>query len=160
MFERLHDKIRTLGWADTLWFIVDTLLRRMSFGLARLVKYYFVAQPVATPTIQTSRRGAVRMYVTDVVDDIVRQAPRPEQILQRRLAQQARCVVAERDGALAGFIWRRPDRYREDTLRCEYRWAPTPSAMWDFDVFIAPSHRMGLLFARLWARTHALLAEE
>ena len=160
MLERLKRKIRSFGWPDTCWFVADTFLRRVSFGSARLVKYYFVAQPVAERADEHSRSGSMQIYVTETLDDVICQAPRPVQTMQKRFDQRSRCVVAERDGVFAGFIWLCPEQYREDTVRCDYRWTPPRSAVWDFDVFVAPPFRMGRLFQRLWAHTHGLLAAE
>lgn len=161
LLARVHEKLRSLGWADTSWFIADSLLRRMSFGSARLIKYYFVAQPVShtAPSAPRTASGTL-ISVTDHLTEVVRQAERPERTLQERFTQRARCVVAERDGELAGFIWLCPEHYREDEVRCVYRWIPVREARWDFDVFVAPPFRMGRLFARLWGRAHALLAAE
>jgi hypothetical protein len=160
MLNRVRDKLRSLGWADTLWFIVDSMLRRASFGSAKLIKYYFVAQPVAPGTTSGRGSSSMRLYVAHDCDDVIRQAPRPSRTLLSRFEQHSRCVVAERDGQLAGFVWLCPGRYREDEVRCVYRWDPAPVAVWDFDVFIAPPFRMGRLFARLWERAHQLLAAE
>lgn len=161
MFARLRDKLRTLGWADTLWFTTDRVLGRMSFGSARFIKYYVIAQPVAEVAPSPVRKpGDMQLYVGCCLDDTIRQAARPIQALEDRFAQGSRCVVAERSGTFAGFIWLCPDTYREDTLRCVYRWAPAEAAVWDFDVFVAPPFRMGRLFARLWERAHSLLAAE
>jgi hypothetical protein len=156
----LRRKIQSLGWADTFWLGVDQLLRRITLGSARLSKYYFVAQPVAAGAIEKPPGTGMRLYVADTLDDIVRQAPLAAPALQQRFAQRSRCVVAESDGTLAGFIWLCPDRYREEKVRCHYRWVPAASAEWDYDVFIAPRHRMGRLFGRLWERAHALLASQ
>jgi len=157
---RLTTAIRSLGCADTAWFVGDRLLRRVSRGSVRLVKYYFVAQPVVASAKESGLDGRVRIYVAEGVDEVITQAPRPSHVLQERFRQRSRCVVAERNGQLAGFIWVCPEGYREDVLRCEYRWTPVRSAAWDFDVFIDPAFRMGRLFSRLWSRTHALLDSE
>lgn len=159
MLGRLPLRIRSFGWADTAWLGVHGLLRRLSRGSARLSKYYFVAQPVAAAA-PPPPRGAVRMYVADAVDDVVRQAPLAEAALHERFARGSRCVVAAREGRLAGFIWLSPGPHHEEAVRCRYRWAPPAAAAWDYDVFIAPDERMGRLFGRLWARAHALLAAE
>lgn len=153
-------RIRSFGWADTVWLGVHGLLRRVSRGSARLSKYYFVAQPVDSVATTHAPRTRVRMYVANGLDDIVRQAPLGEDALRRRFARGSRCVVAERDGTLAGFIWLSLGSHHEETVRCWYRWAPLAAAAWDFDVFIAPDQRMGRLFGRLWGRAHTLLAAE
>jgi len=156
----MRHRIRSLGWFDTLWLVAHHLLRRVSCGSARLSKYYFVAQPVATGALEGSRGAATRLYVAGAPDDIVCQSSLTTQALERRFAQRSRCVVAERDGRLAGFLWLCPARYSEEAVRCHYRWNPVSAAEWDYDVFIAPSHRMGRLFGRLWAHAQALLAAE
>ena len=161
MLNRVRDKFRTLGWADALWFILASLLRLVSFGSVRLIKYYFVAQPVSGRAAGAARpHGKTRLSVVQGVNDIIRQAPRPEATLLQRFDQRARCVLAECDGELAGFIWLCPNRYREDEVRGVYRWTPVQTAVWDFDVFVAPPFRMGRLFSQLWAYAHALLQTE
>lgn len=160
MLRSLPLRFRSLGWADTIWLGVHGLLRRLSRGSARLSKYYFVAQPVASVAATHAPRTGVRMYVADVLDDIVRQAPLAEDALRQRFARGSRCIVAERDGTLAGFIWLSLGSHLEEAVRCRYRWAPVAAAAWDYNVFIAPDQRMGRLFGRLWARAHALLAAE
>lgn len=159
MWHKFAQKWRTLGAADTAWFVLDRLLRRLSGDRAQLVKYYLVAQPVALAE-PAGASGAVRLYLATQVDDVMRQAPRPEATLQARFAQSSACIVAERSGELAGFVWWCPQPYREDTVRCDYLWTPASLARWDYDVYVAPPFRMGRLFARLWQHTHAQLAAE
>jgi hypothetical protein len=154
MLRRLSGLVSSLGWRDSFWLLADRVLCRTTMGSVRLVKYYFVAQPVKSSPM---RPGTMHLYVTDALDDVIRQAPRPVQTLRDRFAQGARCVVAERDGKLAGFIWFCPESYREDVLRCEYCWTSASGAVWDFDVYIHPDHRMGRLFSRLWSHAHAAL---
>ena len=160
MWSRLQNKIQELGWADASWFIIDSLLARASFGSVRLVKYYFMAQPVTPRSKSPVSPSKTRLYVVESANDIIRQASRPLTTIQQRFDQHARCVLAERDGQLAGFIWLCPNRYVEDQVRCIYRWSPAQSAVWDFDVFVAPPFRMGRLFSQLWECTHVLLQAE
>ena len=104
MLNRVRDKVRLLGWTDTLWFIVDSLLRRASFGSVKVIKYYFVAQPVSGVAANPARPlGGTRLYVATGADQIIGQARRPPQTLQSRFDQRSRCVVAERDSQLAGI---------------------------------------------------------
>lgn len=158
MLRRVKEKLRTLGWADTLAFVAARMVSRFSFGAARLVKYYFVAQPVPSePHALAGSVGSTRYYVALSEDAVLMQAPRPLAVYRDRFAQKARCVVAARGNELAGFIWLCPQTYREDDVRCNYSWAPAAIAEWDFDVYIDPQLRMGRLFARLWERAHAQL---
>jgi hypothetical protein len=158
LWSRLRGKVRTLGCWNALLFTLAMLLRRGSFGSVRLVKYYFVAQPVAHTAVSPGGAAArLQIHVADREDAMLACVPRPAAVITDRFAQGARCVIAQRDGELAGFIWLAPERYREDEVRCLYRWTPASRAAWDFDVFIAPAYRMSRLFGRLWARAHELL---
>lgn len=162
MLSRLRGKLQTLGWSDTALFIVARVVHKVSFGSARLIKYYFVAQPVPQHAPKNARgHGSTRLYLATATDAVIAQAPRPEQVLMDRFsAQHARCIVAHRNEELAGFIWLCPASYCEDEVRCVYRWTPDRLAMWDFDVFIAPQFRMGRLFTRMWDSAHAELRPE
>lgn len=75
---------------------------------------------------------------------------RPAATIQDRFAQGARCLVALRDDDLVGFLWWIEGPYDEDEVRCVFVPQPAERALWDFDVYVAPSHRFGPAFARLW----------
>lgn len=161
MLNRLKGKIRSVGWSDTAFFIVALLVQRASFGFVRLIKYYFVAQPVPQGAEVAAREGgSTQSYLSSHADAVIAQAPRPVHVIHDRFAQGARCVVAKRHDELAGFIWLCPQTYREDEVRCVYRWTPSQAAVWDFDVFIVPRFRMGRLFVRLWEKAHAQLRSD
>lgn len=160
MMQRFKQTLRTFGWADTLTYTAAWLLRKVSFDHAALRKYYFVAQPVQAGASPRQPSGSTRLYLAEQADAVIAQAGRPDAVITERFAQQSRCVVAEKNGELAGFIWLCPYVYREDEVRCDYRWTPAAAAAWDFDVFVAPPFRLGRLFARLWEHTHALLQRE
>jgi hypothetical protein len=161
MLSRLRATVRALGAADALLYLTSRVLRGVSLGHVRLVKYYFVAQPVAPAVDAPGAASArMRMHVLAQPDPLLGATPRAPQVLQARFAQGARCVLAERDGEFAGFIWLCPAPYREDDVRCTYRWTPASLAAWDFDVLVAPPFRLGRLFMRMWERAHALLYAE
>src|SRR5690606_27821891 len=41
--------------------------------------------------------------------------------------------------------------------RCDFRLEPAELAAWDFDIYVAPEHRMGRTFARLWEGANSYL---
>lgn len=161
MLNRLRSTVKSLGWPNGLTYILAVLISRLTRGNARLIKYYFVAQPVppTAPTLAAAS-GNTRFYQAEMPDAAISQAARPESVIRERFAQGAKCIVAERDGELAGCIWLCPQRYREDEVRCLYTWTPAGCAVWDFDVYITSRWRMSRLFARLWERAHAQLRTE
>jgi GNAT superfamily N-acetyltransferase len=83
-------------------------------------------------------------------DVLLTQAPRPAEVLADRYAQGALCFAAIRDDRLAGFLWLCRDRYSEDDVRCTFLLPENGVAWWDFDVWISPDQRNGVLFAKLW----------
>jgi hypothetical protein len=160
MLSRFRGVVRSLGWADALLYLVARTLQRLSFGRVRLVKYHFVAQPVQREPAADRPGGPMRIYVAEQAVAVPAGSPRSPEVIEARFAQHARCIVAEREGEFAGFIWLCPQLYREDEVRCTYRWSPSEAAAWDFDVLVAPRFRMGRLFSRLWGRAHLLLRSE
>jgi hypothetical protein len=160
MLGRLREAVAALGWRDVLWLVAARLIERASFGSGRLIKYYFVAQPVPIAPLPVRASGSIRLYLAHRADDVLARAPRPAGVIADRFGQGACCVVAERDGEPVGFLWWCPGQYREDQVRCRYRWEPASAAVWDFDVFVVPSLRVGRLFARLWLAAHTQLRGE
>jgi L-amino acid N-acyltransferase YncA len=143
---------------DRFLHLLSRLLARLSGGSVRLVRYYIVAQPVpAAAAGQPQRGGRVLIRCADAFDAVIGAAPRPQQVLERRFRDGATCIVAEREGELAGFIWLMRRQYMEDEVRCLYVLEPAARAAWDFDVYVAPAHRATRLFSRLWAAAHAWL---
>src|SRR4030095_13510220 len=45
----------------------------------------------------------------------------------------------------------------EDVVRARYEPVPERRAAWDYDIFLVPEERGGLLFVRLWDAAYALL---
>jgi L-amino acid N-acyltransferase YncA len=161
LLNRFRNTVRSLGWVDGLTYIAGVLIARLTGRRGRLIKYYFVAQPVpqASPSARAAS-GNFRFFRTASPEAGSVQIDRPEHVIRQRYAQGAHCIVAERDHELAGCIWLCPEQYREDEVRCVYQWTPPSSAMWDFDVYIAPRWRISRLFARLWEHAHAELRDK
>lgn len=133
--------------ASTLY-LLDKLLRRLP--ACRLPTYRFFVQALADKARLPAGRG--KAYVTrwlTLDDPVLSQLGRPATVIAERFAQGAQCLVATRDGRLAGCIWFVRACYHEDEVRVDFR-LPDPQAVWDFDVFVADGERMGFLFARLW----------
>lgn len=156
-WRRLRLLIRELGWVGTLLFGVDRLLRRLR-PQSGLVYYRFVAQPLAAQA--RLPEGRARHYVFRLVeapDAALDALQRPASVLAARFAQGAQCLLATRAQALVGCIWFVRGSYREDEVRVDYHLPRDGSCVWDFDVFVAPTERLGFLFARQWDVFDALL---
>ena len=150
---------RRLGALNGSLLLLHRLLARVSGGRARLHRYYFMAQPVATKPWLPGRRGAsIEVREVTPSDALVRDFPRPAWAAPFRFEQGAVCLAALSNGACVGFLWMRLGPYREDEVRCRYVPQPEGEAAWDFDLYIHPAHRKGLVFLRLWDEANRYLA--
>jgi hypothetical protein len=150
---------RRLGWLDGSLFLLHRAISRASGGRFRLHRYYFMAQPVATKPWLPGKRGAsIEVREVAASDPLVRDFPRPSWAMPFRFAQGAVCLAALSNGACVGFLWMQLGPYREDEVRCRYVPLPKDQAAWDFDVYVHPAHRKGLVFLRLWDEANRYLA--
>jgi hypothetical protein len=159
-FAALRDNLHLLGFGNGLLYCADRVLAVATRGYCKLYKYYFVAQPVPDERpreVATATR--TRIHRETNADNIVRSFPRPPEVIARRLADGATCLVAERDGEAIGFIWLKFDSYEEDEVRCLYLLEPAKEMAWDFDAFIAPRFRMSRAFVQLWDAAFERLRE-
>ena len=160
IYAAIRDSFAAHGWANGVLYTLSRALERITRGRCRLIKYYFVAQPVPE-----RRKGpAPRATQTEIrrvsgKEDIVARFPRPPDIIAKRFADGATCFVAERNGVLVGFIWLKLDRYEEDEVRCDYLLAPTRGMAWDFDAWVAPEFRMSRAFVDLWEAANEYLRQ-
>lgn len=154
------DSFGRLGWKDGALYAISRVLRRVPGANARLVKYYFVAQPVPR-TMESPAPGAGSIFVAAVRegDPLVAHFPRPPEVIARRYADGAICLAAQGRQGFAGFLWITFGPYDEDEVRCRFVTLPAQTTSWDFDVYVDPAFRMGRAFIRLWQAANACLRE-
>lgn len=156
----LGEMVRRLGLPSALLWGTARAISMASADRWRLIRYRFVAQPVAAgPLAPEGRRSALVIRRVDAGDSLVAQFPRPPAVIAERFRMGAVCLAAEIDGRFAGFLWIKESQYPEDEVRCVYRIEPAADAVWDFDVYIEPAFRFGRTFARLWDAANAWLRE-
>lgn len=155
----LSESVARLGWVDGCLHAVSTGLQRATRGFVRLHKYYFVAQPVASkPWLAGTRGAAIEVREVTASDPLLRAIPRPQWVIPYRFDQGAVCLAAIIGGQCVGFLWMLVGPYLEDEVRCRYIPLPKGEAAWDFDVYVSPEHRGGLVFLRLWDEANQYLA--
>ena len=152
-----------LGWWNTVLFVVSRIVDTVTASRLRLVKYYFVAQPVTALSARgysgISRTGSFTLSWVGADCPFFAQVERPSSVLAARFAQGARCLLATYgSGEFAGFLWFMIGPYDEDEVRARFIPQPDGRAAWDFDVAIAPRFRMGRLFSYLWQAAQAEMA--
>jgi hypothetical protein len=135
------------------------ILRRLPGGVGRLYKYTFWAQPIPEQRMAPQRPGAVSIRRLERGDPALSQIPRDPELVGWRLAHGNVCLGALREDRLVAYLWMSTGPYEEDEVRARFAPEPQGRAAWDYDVFIVPEERGGLLFARLWDAAYALLRE-
>ncbi len=141
-------------------YATSRLLGMLTRGRARLVKYYITAQAVPDGDITPARRGRqIEVQEVERTEILALPFDRPRAVLEARLANGCRCLVARRNGAPLGFQWFTLRDYAEDEVRCLFRLAPDDHCAWDFDIFVLPEARTQAVFTRLWDKCHEILRQ-
>lgn len=154
---RLKLLVHELGAFTAFLYLVDRLLRRAS-GRCGFYYYYFLAQPLGEHLRLPPNRGtAFSFRLLDEPAPVLDALDRPLAVIQQRFAQGAQCLVATRNETLMGCIWFVHHAYREDEVRADYWLPPDQCCVWDFDVYVAESQRLGFLFAKQWDAFDTLL---
>ena len=149
-----------LGLANAILYVADRLLSGLSGARVRIFKYDFMAQPVPhAPWLCRGRGASIVVRRLFAGDAELAELPRPASVIASRFKQGAICLGAFAAGSLIGQLWVVPGAYREDEVRCSYVPLPPGRAAWDFDVYVAPQHRAGFVFLRLWDAANQLLNE-
>ena len=149
--ESFASTLRSLGWVDGLTYLLAQGLDRISRGRIRIVKYDLVVQPVRGGIGVPEHRGTdLEIRELRPGDELLERMGHPPETIAARFRQGGRCLAAVRRGELAGFLWWVEGPYEEDEVRCLFVPRPAGAAVWDFDVYVAPRHRSGPVFARLW----------
>ena len=152
--------VSQLGISNALVYYAARALTLLTGGRARLLKYYFVAQPV--PPIQdvpAHRFVGFRIEEVDAEFVLKLRQPRPPSVIRSRFLQGSRCLALFHGEQFAAFIWLTIGPHREDEVWCSYVPSPTERAAWDFDVFVDERFRMGRAFAALWNGANKYLAD-
>ena len=151
MLRRITSPFREFGLFAGLLYSVDRLLVRIS-PLVRLYFYELMVQPIGTKQLLPSRLTS-RLQWREIRrgDPEIELMPARPEIKQSRFDQNAVCIGAFLDGQLIGYLWLCFKAYEEDEVRCTYLTTPAELAVFDFDLYVLPEHRMGLGFLGVWS---------
>lgn len=146
------------------WPVAWLYLLHRGLGLLRVghvVPYALMAQPIGQGAYAAVRDDPATVTRIALADDALSAAlPRPDAVNRARWAQAARCHLCSVKGQFAGTIWIQRDHYDEDEVQCRYVLAEPATSVWDFDVYVEPSRRLGRTLGRLWKAVDAQLAAE
>jgi GNAT superfamily N-acetyltransferase len=149
--KNIRSTLRDLGAGNSLLLALARFLSWSTGSRARLHKYFIVAQPVLAGALTPPRRGR-EILVSEVTAAEILATPfgRPVHVIEYRLSQGCRCIVARKDSQILGFQWFTLQDYLEDEVRCHFELREADRCAWDFDVFVDPSARTKPVFAKLW----------
>jgi hypothetical protein len=150
MLARLLSPFKEFGFFPGLVYAVDRALQRLSPRL-RLYFYELLAQPIPGQPLLPARLAASfeMRQILPGAPEIGLMPARPD-IKQLRFRQNAVCVGAYQAGKLIGYIWFCFHAYDEDEVRCTFVLPEGNQAVFDFDLYLFPEHRMGLGFVAVW----------
>lgn len=162
IIKTLRAHFQALGWLNGLLYLVAIALSRISGDRARLIKYDLVVQPIRTEPLLPPHRGRrIQVYEATPEDALLRAVPyRDEAVLQDRFSRGGRCLVAQLNDDLAGFLWFSHGDYLEDEVRCLFRPEPAETSVWDYDVYVADRYRLSPVFLKLWQEANSRLHAE
>jgi hypothetical protein len=150
MLERYVSPFRVFGLFAGLVYAIDRALARLSPAF-RLHFYDLMVQPIPERTLPGSHPSrTLEIREIERGDPAVALMPARPEINEARFAQNAICLGAYRHGELIGYIWFCFRAYEEDEVRCTYALSPESEAVFDFDLYIYPEHRMGRAFVQIW----------
>ncbi|KKO46896.1 hypothetical protein WG68_02865 [Arsukibacterium ikkense] len=160
MLAKLTQTYRELGMADTLLYMIDKALVKLTFKQVVIHKYYITRQPVTTvASVPATKALDIEIKQLTSDDPVLNTMDRPLITLQQRYLQGGYCMAAFKKGQFAGNLWLNFDQYQEDEVRCRYILQPAGHAAWDYDVFVMPKYRFSYVFAKLWDRANSVMAE-
>ena len=150
MVHKLINVYRQYGLVTGLFYGIDRVLQQLSSRL-RLYAYEVMVQPITDRGLLPGR-VAQRLEFREIRrgDPEVALMPARAEVKEARFAQNAVCLGAFRDGGLIGYLWFCYGQYAEDEVRCTYVVMPKGQAIFDYDLYILPEHRMGFAFAGVW----------
>ena len=159
MLRNFTSPFKEFGFLSGLLYAVDRVLVRVSPGL-RLYVYEFMVQPIPEEPLLPGRLTK-NLEIREIKrgDPEVDLMPARPEIKESRFAQDAICLGAFQKGQFIGYMWFCHRTYEEDEVRCTYVVTPVEEAVFDFDLYLFPQHRMGLGFIGIWNGANKFLRE-
>lgn len=150
MLHRYASPFKTYGFFAGLVYAIDRALARLSPAF-RLHFYELMVQPISEqPALEGRSSRTLRLREIKRADPEIALMPALPDVKEARFAQNAICLGAYRQDVFIGYIWFCFRAYEEDEVRCTYVLEPEREAVFDFDLYIYPEHRMGRAFVQLW----------
>jgi hypothetical protein len=159
MLKRIIGPFREFGFLAGLLYAADRVLSSLSPRL-RLHVYEFMVQPISDkPLLPRSFSRGLEIREIRADDPAIGLMPVRPDVMAARLQAAATCLGAFKGGTLIGYMWFCMRSYDEDEVRCTYVVTPETKAVFDFDFYLFPAHRLGLGFVALWNGANEVLSQ-
>lgn len=157
MLQKLIHLLKELGFFAGLLYTIDRVLAAISPSL-RLYFYEIMVQPIPEePLIPARLTKNLEIREIKRGDPEVDLMPARADIKEARFRQNAICLGAFQKGKFIGYMWFCSYAYEEDEVRCTFLLSPVDEAVFDFDFYLFPEHRMGLGFIGMWSGANKFL---
>jgi hypothetical protein len=156
---KLHRAAREMGLGNALLYGLDQGCQAVGLP-CRIRRYLLVAQPIPDRAHLPAGRGQkIVVRPLDPQDPAFAGLPLDAAVIRYRFAQNAVCLGAFKGDAVVGCAWLAFDGYDEDEVRSRFVPEPAAETAWDFDVYVAPTERVGIALMRLWDEANAFLRQ-
>lgn len=145
---KFNKLVKEPGWVNALLYAIHYALLKLGWG--GMFHYCLVAQPVPKTPLLPSRRGRSIRIECLPPSGLGPEIPLTDADIKARVENGALCLSAYTGDELLGFFWLGFRDHEESAVRCRFRPEPIGATAWDFDLFVRPEHRIGLVFPRLW----------
>ncbi len=150
VWQRVFGPFREFGPVVGFLYIISRVLSAISPRLG-LMAYDFMVQPITDePLVPARMMRRLQIRVIEAGDPVIGLMPVPDAVIRLRYAQGAVCLGAFQNEVFIGYLWLCFQQYDEDEVRCRYALSETEHAVFDFDFYLFPEHRLGLGFLGLW----------
>lgn len=150
MLQKFIILFKELGFFAGLLYTTGRVLAKISPSL-RLYFYEIMVQPIPEKPLVPARLTK-NLEIREIKrgDPEVDLMPARADIKETRFKQNAICLGAFQKGRFIGYMWFCSYAYEEDEVRCTFLLSPVKEAVFDFDFYLFPEHRMGLGFIGMW----------
>lgn len=154
-FEKLKRLVAELGRADALLYCLDRL-GQATGGRIGFTRYLLVAQPVVSLAI-SGLGSTITVRPLESLAGLSNETTLTAKSLAARTARNTICFGAFVGDKLVGFACISLVPHDDEILNIRFITAPANKTAWDYDLFIAPGHRLGVVYAKLWNEMFAFL---
>ena len=159
LFQRLISPFKEFGPVSGALYLLDQFCVRYRLRF-RIFDYDMMVQPVAdTPIVPKNLKKSFEVRQVKEGDPLLHRIPVPKEIIASRFRQGSMCLGAFNRNQFVGYQWLHFGPYQEDEVRCTLVPRPADTTAFDYDIYIFPEHRIGLVFVTLWDAANALLRE-